>query len=60
MPKEITVKSGTVVTWTDAVGHSATDKAGSFDTDVFNQGESREITAGAPAPTILSANAIPA
>jgi plastocyanin len=50
MPKEMTVKSGTVIKWTntDAIDHSVTDKGGSFDTDFFNQGESREITAGKP------------
>jgi plastocyanin len=50
MPKEITVKTGTVIKWTnsDSIDHSVTDKGGSFDTDFFNKGESREITAGKP------------
>jgi plastocyanin len=50
MPKELTVKTGTVIKWTnnDAIDHSATAKDGSFDTDFFNKGESREITAGKP------------
>ena len=50
MPKEITVKTGTVITWTngDSIDHSVTDKGGTFDTDFFNKGESREITAGKP------------
>ena len=50
MPKEITVKAGTVIKWTnnDAIDHSATAKDGSFDTEFFNKGESREITAGKP------------
>jgi plastocyanin len=50
MPKEMTVKTGTVIKWTntDAIDHSVTDKGGAFDTDFFNKGEAREITAGKP------------
>ena len=40
-PKTITVDQGDTVTWTnrDGVGHSATADDGSFDTGIFNRGE---------------------
>ncbi len=45
-PATLTVKVGDSVTWTnqDSVGHSATADDNSFDTGVFNQGQSKTIT----------------
>jgi len=45
-PKELTVKVGSTVTWTnnDLPGHSATADDKSFDTGVFSQGESATVT----------------
>ncbi|MBI2012195.1 cupredoxin family copper-binding protein [Candidatus Daviesbacteria bacterium] len=46
VPKTITVKVGTTVTFTnkDSVGHSATADDGSFDTGVLSQNESGSVT----------------
>lgn len=45
-PKELTVKVGSIVTWTnkDLPGHSVTADDKSFDTGVFSQGESETVT----------------
>mgnify|MGYP001619147475 CR=1 FL=1 len=45
-PKELTVKVGSTVTWTnkDLTGHSATSDDKSFDTGVLSQGESATVT----------------
>jgi plastocyanin len=45
-PKEIRIKAGTVVTWKNdgAAPHSATAADGSFDTAVFQPGESKSVT----------------
>ncbi len=46
VPAVITVKAGTVVTWTnkDDVDHSATGDDKSFDSDVFGKGKSYSFT----------------
>lgn len=47
-PKTLIVKAGDKVTWTnqDSMGHSATADERSFDTGVFNNGETKSITFG--------------
>lgn len=45
-PATLTVKVGDSVSWTnqDSIGHSVTADDNSFDTGVFNQGESKSVT----------------
>lgn len=45
-PASLTVKVGDTVTWTnqDSMGHSATADDDSFDTGVFSNGESKNVT----------------
>ncbi|HWQ11315.1 MAG TPA: plastocyanin/azurin family copper-binding protein, partial [Roseiflexaceae bacterium] len=49
-PKQLTVKAGTVVTWTNggAQPHSVTAVDKSFDTGLFGPGESRSVTFDRP------------
>jgi plastocyanin len=49
-PREVSVKAGAQVTWTnrDAAPHTATDKAAGWDTGQLDKNESATITFGTP------------
>ncbi|MEE8347477.1 MAG: cupredoxin family copper-binding protein [Dehalococcoidia bacterium] len=49
-PRELTVKTGTAVTWVnrDSAPHDATDEAGDWDTSTLSQGDSATLTFDSP------------